>query len=93
MLGHFRQDIQGIENLKIAFGPAQQILAGRFRETVHPIVTGLVDDLALPADFHHPRLAEGAPQEILDQPLDPGAVPHFQSHALLAMFPLRPFQM
>ena len=50
MLGHFRQDIQGIENLKIAFGPAQQILAGRFRETVHPIVTGLVDDLALPAD-------------------------------------------
>lgn len=58
-------------------------LRGGSAEPVHPVVTGFVDDLPLPGEFDHSRLAESASQKILKHLQNPGAVSRVQSHGLI----------
>ena len=83
VLGDFGQEIEWIEHLEVAGRTRQQFFVAWLWKSAHRIVLGLVDDFSRLGHLDHPCLAEGAPEEVLDQPLDAGGVPGLQPHALL----------
>ena len=83
MLSHLGQEIQWIENLEVALGTGQQILASGLGKSAQLVVAALVKHLARLSHINHACLTERTPQKVLDQALDGFPVACLQTHALV----------
>ena len=46
VLGQFGEEVEGLEDLEVAGGTAEEVFAGRFGEAMGWMLFGAVDDLA-----------------------------------------------
>ena len=46
VLGQFGEEVEGLEDLEVAGGGAEEVFAGRFEEAMRSMLFGMVDDLA-----------------------------------------------
>lgn len=69
--GEFGQEVEGLEDIEVAGGVAEEVCAGRFGEAMGSLLFGAVDDLAGAGDAQNACEAEGAAGHVLGEALNP----------------------